>query len=317
MRVLVADDDSTSRLVAQAAVRSRGHDCESVSDGVAAWDAFQSSPPDVVLTDLMMPGLTGLTLCRNIRAHPSGGSTYVILVTSQGALTQILQGMAAGADDYLIKPLDPDMLQARLIAAGRVAALHGQLARQRIELEAVNETLKDIARRDPLTGLRNRRALEEDLVLLEARVARNNDRYCMALLDVDHFKAYNDAYGHPAGDKILQAVGAQLNAQIRGGDALYRYGGEEFLCIFPEQTLASGTVAVERMRAGVHALGLPHAGNVPGVLTVSAGMAILDAAGHHSAEDVLMEADEALYRAKERGRNRVEQPSPCAAAVGS
>jgi len=316
MRVLVADDDSTSRLVAQATVRSLGHDCKSVRDGPEAWRAFQSSPPDVVLTDLMMPGLTGLELCRNIRGHPFGGFTYVILVTSQGALTQILQGMAAGADDYLIKPLDPDALQARLIAAARVTALHSQLARQRSELEAANETLKDIARRDPLTGLRNRRALEEDLLLLEARVIRYGHRYCMALLDVDHFKAYNDTYGHPAGDKTLQAVGAQLAAQIRGGDALYRYGGEEFLCIFPEQTLASGTVAVERMRAGVQALGLPHDGNGPGVLTVSAGMAILDSAGRHSAEDVLKEADEALYRAKERGRNRVEQPSPYAAAAG-
>ena len=236
MRILVADDDSTSRRIAQAVVRSLGHDCESVSDGAEAWDAFRSCPPDVVLSDLMMPGLTGLDLCRKIRAHASGGSTYVILVTSRGALTQILEGMGAGADDYLIKPLDPDALEARLIAASRVTALHRQLARQRTELEALNDILTFIARRDPLTGLRNRRALEEDLDQLEARVARYGHRYCMALLDVDHFKAYNDAYGHPAGDKILQAVAAQLGAHIRGGDALYRYGGEEFLCIFPEQT---------------------------------------------------------------------------------
>ncbi len=317
MRILVADDDSTSRRIAQAVVRSLGHDCESVSDGAEAWDAFRSCPPDVILSDLMMPGLTGLDLCRKIRAHASGGSTYVILVTSRGALTQILEGMGAGADDYLIKPLDPDALEARLIAASRVTALHRELARQRTELEAVNDILTFIARRDPLTGLRNRRALEEDLDQLEARVARYGHRYCMALLDVDHFKAYNDAHGHPAGDKILQAVAAQLGAHIRGGDSLYRYGGEEFLCIFPEQTLASGTMAVERMRAGVQALGLPHAGNPPGVLTVSVGMSILDSARHHSTEDVLKEADEALYRAKDRGRNRVEQPSPYAAALGS
>lgn len=316
MRILVADDDSTSRLIAETAVRSLGHDCQSVSDGAQAWDVFQSCPPDVVLSDLMIPGLTGLELCRYIRADASGASTYVILVTSRGALTQILEGMEAGADDYLIKPLDPDALQARLIAASRITALHRQLARQRTEREALNAALAVIARRDTLTGLGNRRALDEDLVLLEARVGRYGDRYCMALLDIDHFKAFNDAYGHPTGDKILQAVAAQLKAEIRGGDALYRYGGEEFLCIFPEQTLASGTVAVERMRAGVQALALPHVGNTPGVLTVSAGMAILDPAGRHSAEQVLKEADEALYRAKERGRNRIEQPSPYAAAVG-
>lgn len=316
MRILVADDDSTSRLIAQTAVRSLGHDCESVSDGAEAWDAFRSRTPDVVLSDLMMPGLTGLDLCRKIRAHASGGSTYIILVTRWGALNQILEGMGAGADDYLIKPLDPDALQARLIAASRVRILHGRLAQQRTELETLNDTLTVIARRDPLTGLRNRRALEEDLVMLEARVSRYGHRYCMALLDVDRFKAYNDAYGHLAGDKILQAVAVELEAHIRCGDAVYRYGGEEFLCIFPEQTLASGTVAVERMRAGVQALALPHGGSAPGVLTVSAGMAILDSAGRHSAEDVLKEADEALYRAKDRGRNRVEQPSPYTAAVG-
>lgn len=315
MRILVVDDDSTSRRIAEAVVRSLGHECQSVRDGTEAWDAYRSSPPDVVLTDLMMPGLTGLELCRNIRAHPSGASTYIVLVTSRGALTQILEGMEAGADDYLIKPLDPDALQARLIAAARVTSLHRQLARQRTDLEGMNDSLTVIARRDPLTGLRNRRALEEDLTLLEPRAARYGHRYCMALLDVDHFKAYNDTYGHPAGDEVLRALAAQFEAQIRGGDALYRYGGEEFLCIFPEQTLSSGTVAIERMRVGVQRLALPHTGNAPGVVTVSAGMAILDSAGLHSAGDVLKEADAALYRAKERGRNRVEQPLPLVTAV--
>jgi diguanylate cyclase (GGDEF)-like protein len=315
LRILVADDDSTSRRVAQATVRSLGHECETVSDGIEAWDAFRSSPPDVVLSDLMMPGLNGLELCRKIRAAPSGASTYLVLVTSRGALTQILEGMEAGADDYLLKPLDPDALQARLIAAARVTSLHRQLAQQRTDLEGTNDSLTVIARRDALTGLRNRRALEEDLTLLEARVARYKHRYCMALLDVDHFKAYNDTYGHPAGDHVLQAVTEQFEAQIRGGDALYRYGGEEFLCIFPEQTLMSGTVAVERMRVGVQRLALPHTGSVRGVVTVSAGMAILDSLRRHSAGDVLQEADEALYRAKARGRNRVEQPLPLATAV--
>lgn len=315
MRILVADDDSTSRLVARTIVRSLGHECETVSDGTEAWEAFRCSPPEVVLSDLMMPGLSGLELCRNIRSHPSGPSTYVVLVTSAGSLTQILDGMEAGADDYLLKPLDPDGLRARLIAASRVTALHHQLARQRTELEALNDSLTVIARRDPLTGLRNRRALDEDLALLEARVARYGHRYCMALLDVDHFKAYNDTYGHPAGDQVLRAVAAQFEAQIRGGDALYRYGGEEFLCIFPEQTLASGTVAIERMRVAVQRLARPHAGSGPGVVTVSAGMAILDPAGRHSAAEVLEEADGALYRAKERGRNRVEQPLPLVTTV--
>jgi diguanylate cyclase (GGDEF)-like protein len=232
------------------------------------------------------------------------------MVTNQGSLDQILEGMAAGADDYLIKPLDHEELQVRLIAAARVTTLHRQLADQRVELEGLNHELTAIARRDPLTGLGNRRALQEDLELLEARVTRYGHRYCMAMLDVDHFKSYNDTYGHQAGDEVLQAVAAQLKDQARGGDALYRYGGEEFLCIFPEQSLETGIIAAHRMRSGLERLAIPHADNTRGVVTLSAGLAMLDPSHTRSAGEVLKEADEALYRAKQLGRNRVEHAAP-------
>jgi two-component system chemotaxis response regulator CheY len=305
VRILVADDDRTSRLIVETALRSLGHEIHVVSDGEQARDAFQSLDPDVVISDWKMPGLTGLQLCQKVRGHVPG-YTYFILVTAQGAHDQILEGMAAGADDYLIKPLDPEDLEVRLIAAARVTALHHQLARQQRELEAFNADLTEIAHRDPLTGLRNRRALQEDLEQLEARVIRYGRRYCMALLDVDHFKAYNDSYGHPAGDRILQTVAGELLRQARAGDTVYRYGGEEFLCIFPEQSLATGTIAVERMRAGLEALAIPHVASLRGRVTVSAGMAVLDP--HHArlASEVLEEADQALYLAKGLGRNRVE-----------
>jgi diguanylate cyclase (GGDEF)-like protein len=307
VNILVADDDPTSRLIVQVALRSLGHECQTVTDGAQAWDAFRSQRPDVVISDWMMPGLTGLQLCRNIREHDPSRYVYFIMVSGQGHLDEILQGMTSGADDYLVKPLNPDDLQARLIAAARVTSLHGQLAQQRSELEAVNHDLTAIARRDPLTGLGNRRALQEDLVLLEARVTRYGHRYCMGLLDVDHFKSYNDAYGHQAGDEVLRAVAAQLKAKARSGDAIYRYGGEEFLCIFPEQSMASGTHAIERMRAGVERLGVAHAESQQGVLTVSAGVAMLDPDHTRSASAVLNDADIALYRAKQLGRNRVER----------
>jgi diguanylate cyclase (GGDEF) domain len=307
MKILVADDDPTSRLIVQTALRSLGHECDTATNGTQAWDAFRSQRPDVVISDWMMPGLTGLQLCRNIRDHDSGGYVYFIMVSGQGLLDEILEGMSAGADDYLVKPLDPDDLQARLIAAARVTSLHRQLGRQRTEMQTLNHELTVIARRDALTGLGNRRALQEDLELLEARVTRYGHRYCMALLDVDHFKSYNDTYGHQAGDEVLQAVAGQLRARARSGDALYRYGGEEFLCIFPEQSMATGTHAVERMRTGVERLGIPHTDNPRGVLTVSAGLAMLHPDHARSAKDVLKEADVALYRAKHLGRNRVER----------
>jgi len=306
VKILVADDDSTSLLIARVALQRLGHECDVVTDGTKAWNAFQTGHHDLVLSDWLMPGQTGLQLCQNIRADPHGRYTYVILLTSRGDQAQILEGMSAGADDYLIKPLRPEELEVRMIAADRVTALHHQLAAQRIQLERLNGELTILARRDPLTGLNNRRVLQEDLELLEARVTRYAQRYCIALLDIDHFKAYNDTYGHPAGDQALRAVSAQLQHEARAGDALYRYGGEEFLCILPEQTLVGGVHATQRMRASVQNLNLPHLGNDGGVITLSAGVATLDPDDVRPAYKVLKEADDALYQAKLRGRNRVE-----------
>jgi two-component system, cell cycle response regulator len=308
MKILVADDDPTSRLIVQMALRSLGHECHTVADGAQAWDAFRWGRPDVVISDWIMPRMTGVDLCRKIREHSRRPYTYFIMVSSQGGVEEILEGMSAGVDDYLIKPLDSDDLHARMIAAARVTAVHRQLADQRNELEQLNHELTAIARRDPLTGLGNRRALQEDLEGMEARVTRYGHSYCMALLDVDHFKSYNDLYGHQAGDIVLQTVATEIKDQARGGDALYRYGGEEFLCIFPEQSLTTGTIAVERMRIGIQRLATPHADTESGVLTISAGLAVLDPDSQSStATEVLKKADEALYRAKQLGRNRVEQ----------
>ena len=305
MRALFADDDPISRLIAQRALEALGHDCLVVNDGAQAWDLFRSWHPDVVISDLTMPGLTGIQLCRNIRASASGGYTYFVMVSSHGGFDKILEGMRAGADDYLVKPLDSGLLEARLIAADRVTSLHRQLARQQTELEGLNQELTAIARRDPLTGLGNRRALEEDLDHLEARVRRYGHRYCMAVIDIDHFKSYNDTYGHQAGDEVLQAVAAQLKAHTRSGDEVYRYGGEEFLCIFPEQSLATGALAVQRMRIGLERLAIPHADSPTDMLTFSAGLAMSDPDHPRSTSEVLKEADEALYSAKELGRNRI------------
>ena len=307
MNILVADDDPTFRLIAEAVLRNLGHEYRSVSDGTQAWEAVRSERPDVVISDWLMPGLTGPQLCRNIRASAPGEYTYFIMLTGHGSSDEILEGMSAGADDYLVKPLRPDDLHARLIAADRVTSLHRRLADRRVQMEGHNDALATLARRDPLTGLRNRLALDEDLEVLEARVVRYGHRYSIALLDIDRFKTYNDTYGHPAGDRILRAVADELSAQVRGGDAVYRYGGEEFLGLFPEQSLATGTIALERMRLGVEQLALPHEGKLRGVVTVSAGIAVMDPDHPRPASEVLQEADEALYRAKRLGRNQVRQ----------
>ena len=309
MRILVVDDEPTSRLIAQMVLRKLGYECETVTDGLEAWEAFCAARPDVIISDWMMPGLTGLELCRKVRDHTSGGHTYFIMVSGLESPEEIIEGMDAGADDYLTKPLDHQVLRMRMIAAARVTSLHLKLVEQRTQLEVLNKELAESALRDALTGLGNRRALDLDLDQMGARATRYGHSYCIALLDVDCFKSYNDTYGHQAGDRVLQTAAAHLLYQARGGDAIYRYGGEKFLCVFPEQSLSKATVAVERMRIGVEQLAIPHAGNSGGVVTFSAGLAMLNRGHSESVHEVVHRADEALYRAKNLGRNRVEPPA--------
>jgi diguanylate cyclase (GGDEF)-like protein len=232
--------------------------------------------------------------------------TFFIFLTSLGDKEHLLEGMQAGADDYLAKPLDREQLQVRLIAASRVNSLHRQLNKQKDELEKLNRELYITARRDPLTLLGNRLQLQEDLDTLSAQAERYGHSYCAMLCDIDFFKPYNDTYGHLAGDEVLKKVAKVISENLRTGDQAYRYGGEEFLILLPEQTLESAKLVAERLRRSVEDLMLPHeAKTPPGVLTISLGLAVLSAYEKKRVEELLKEADDALYRAKEAGRNKV------------
>jgi two-component system chemotaxis response regulator CheY len=299
VKILVVDDELVSRLVVQAAVERLGHRWVAASDGEEAWRHFDDDRPDVLITDLLMPGADGLELCRRVRASAETGYTYIILATMLGDREDVVRGMEAGADDYLVKPVEPFHLQAKLIAAERVTALHAELGRYRAELAK-------LARTDALTQLANRRSLEEDLRMLDARSQRYGRPYCVAICDVDHFKTYNDTLGHQAGDEALRAVAAKLAAEVRASDGVYRYGGEEFVLVLPEQSLQTARAAVERVRASVEQLAIPHPGRGPGgVVTMSFGIAGFRPGQTTTVEDLLKQADAALYEAKEAGRNRV------------
>jgi len=288
LNVLIADDDPSTRLLVSSAVERLGHRCTVALDGSDAWRRFQAEPPDVVITDWEMPGMDGTALAGAIRGHPRSEYTYVMVLTGAADEDAARKTMEAGADDVMIKPLDPAQLERKLIAAGRVTAMHRRM--------------HEDARHDALTGIGNRLRLAEDLEALRGRVERYGHVYCVALFDVDGFKGYNDGAGHLAGDDVLRAVAGALRASIRSGDTLYRYGGEEFLVLLPEQPLDSAELAAERLRAAVEALQLPHPGG--GNITVSAGVAGFESAA--SGPDQLFElADKALYRAKAEGRNRV------------
>ncbi|MDQ0211702.1 diguanylate cyclase response regulator [Arthrobacter sp. SRS-W-1-2016] len=299
MKVLVADDDYGSRLVAKAAVEQSGHECIVAADGSSAWELYRQHRPQVVVTDLMMPGLNGLELCRAIRSAEEDSYTYLVLVTSKDAREDVVAGMHAGADDYVAKPLDPFALHTRLLVAQRVTSLHTDLARYRA-------ALAEQARTDPLTKLHNRLKLSEDLERLHDRSARYGTDYSLAICDVDNFKRYNDLYGHQAGDLALQSVAASLAAQGRESDGIYRFGGEEFLFLLPGQTVSGAEARLARALEAVRGLGIAHSGNPSGTLTLSAGLSAFVPDHRVSSERLLKEADMALYTAKSAGRNRVE-----------
>ena len=261
---------------------------------------------DLVISDWMMPGIDGPGLCRLIREDGRDGYTYFIFLTALGDKGHLLTGLAAGADDYLSKPLDREELQVRLASAFRVTQLHRRPASQNEQLEKLNERLFEESREDPLTHLGNRLRLEEDLDVLQARSRRYGHSYAVALCDVDLFKEYNDRYGHPAGDAVLEKVAGVITGNRLGGDTAYRYGGEEFLIVLPEQSLRSAASTADNLRKTVEGLRIPHEANAPTKLvTISAGVAALPRGDSKSTGELLDQADAALYRAKEAGRNRV------------
>jgi diguanylate cyclase (GGDEF)-like protein len=300
VRILLVDDEPLARLALQAAVERLGHQWTAAEDGEAGWRRFLEDQPDVVITDLLMPRLDGLELCRRVRAHAAThhGYTYVILTTVLGDREDVARGMEAGADDYLVKPVEPFDLQMRLVAARRVTDLHRELSHFRVELSRLAHT-------DPLTMLGNRLSLEEDLMALDARGRRYGRGYCLAMCDIDRFKAYNDSLGHLAGDQALQAVAARIKAELRAGDGVYRYGGEEFLIVLPEQTPETARIAAERVRSAVERLAIPHAAGPAGVVTVSVGISAYHPGDGATVQELLEQADAALYRAKAAGRNQV------------
>jgi len=309
MRVLIAEDDTVSRMILRRAVEKLGHECQAAEDGMEAWKMYRETPGvDVIISDWMMPGMDGLELCNKVRSlmESREGYTFFIFLTALGDKEHVFKGLQAGADDYLSKPLDRDELRARLITATRVTSLHKQLTQQKEELERLNRELYWQARTDPLTRLGNRLRLREDLETLRARVDRYGHTYSVVLCDIDYFKLYNDRYGHLAGDEVLQRVAEALVEVLRAGDSSYRYGGEELLAVLPEQNLESAAVAADRLRAAVEAMGIPHEGHLtPGVVTISAGVAKLAPGESKSPAVLIKEADEALYRAKELGKNKV------------
>jgi len=292
MKILIAEDQPTAALFLRRALERMGHEVAIAPDGEAAWHMIRDGGAPLLISDWMMPHLDGLELCRRLRGLDAGRYTYIILLTSLDRKEDRLTGLRAGADDFLTKPPDPDELMVRLEIAGRIIAVHEKLARQ-------NDRLAELAMTDELTGVKNRRRFREDLDLLYAQADRQRSPLSLVMLDIDHFKEYNDAFGHPAGDWVLHEVGSKLRTIVRGHDVVARYGGEEFVVLLPATDADAALDVAERIRSAIANHPWPHR-----KVTASLGVATCDS-DLPAAATLVDHADSALYRSKQAGRDRV------------
>jgi diguanylate cyclase (GGDEF)-like protein len=299
--VLIAEDDGASRLVLRRFLEREGYPVLAVADGASAWRELQTpDPPRLAILDWMLPGLDGVEVCRRLRASGRRAYTYVMMLTGRDRHADKLEGFEAGADDYLIKPFDRDEMLARLAVGRRFLELHGELA-------AANARLRVEAAHDTLTGLLNRGAAAEALVRELARSRRGGGTLAIVLIDLDRFKSINDGFGHAAGDAVLAESAARLRAGVREGDLVARWGGEELLAVLLDSDAVGALAVAERLRV---ALASQPVATPAGPVPISASFGIATTAEGHEANALLRCADARLYLAKQRGRDRVEGPSP-------
>jgi diguanylate cyclase (GGDEF)-like protein len=296
-RILVVDDHEDNIELLRARLEARGYRVESASDGQQALDRVFADPPDLVLLDRMMPRVDGIEVTRRIKADPSLGFVPVMMQTALDSTEEMVRGLDAGADDYIAKPINFPELEARVKALLRIKALQEELARANAELRRVSQT-------DGLTGVDNRRHIEERLSEAFEHAARLNEPLAVVMTDVDHFKSVNDTHGHQAGDAVLRQVAERLRETAREIDRVGRYGGEEFLVLLPGASLEDARHFADRARRAVAEREFTYDG---GALrrTLSAGVAAFPHPDIRHQEGLVKAADEALYVAKEGGRNRV------------
>ncbi len=297
MRVLVAEDDLTSRLVLQNSMAKWGYEVLSVADGDRAWEELQKPDAPVLLVlDWEMPGMDGIDLCRKVRAGEGGHPSYIILLTSRSDTENLVAGLEAGANDYVGKPFVAAELRARVDVGRRFVELHEQLHASELALE-------HLARTDLLTQIMNRGAIMGRLREEVARSKREGSPLAVGELDIDYFKRVNDSHGHAAGDEVLREVVRRLAVAFRPYDCLGRIGGEEFLLLIPGAGSDNARAVLERLRRAVCATAVEYE-DIHIDVTVSLGGTITR--GDEPEDRILLRADDALYRAKELGRNRVE-----------
>jgi diguanylate cyclase (GGDEF)-like protein len=306
-KILIIDDSATIRAGLAAEVRKMKFEPLTAETGDKGIEVFTAERPGLVLLDVNMPGIDGYETARRIREVRSEEWIPIIFLSANEDDQDLERAIECGGDDYLVKPVSMVVLHAKIRALKRLDQMRRKLLEVSKELSAANLRLEALSQQDGLTGIANRRAFDFLIARHFAQSERRRDTLSVVLCDVDHFKAYNDQYGHVAGDECLRQVAAALAGSCRRAiDVAARYGGEEFALLLPDTPAEGAMIVAEKARQALAALALPHAGSLTSnVVTFSAGIATYSAEHDKASGDLVTRADEALYRAKHLGRNRV------------
>lgn len=301
--VLVADDDPVSLRLVEVALAKAGYNVISVTDGQQAWEWLQRPDgPRLAVIDWMMPGMSGLEICRRLRQRKDPRYVYVILLTARSDKEDLIQGLQAGADDFIRKPFNLPELEARLRSGLRIVELQDRLL-------AAQRALEIRATHDYLTGLYNRQQILEVLQRELARSQREQKPLGVCVADIDHFKQINDTYGHHVGDAVLKEVAQRMRQSVRKYDAVGRYGGEEFLLVLTNCGRDNAIRSAERVRRRISDEEILCYG-LKLKTTISIGVTATQAASPKDLDVLIRTADEALYEAKRKGRNCVVLKDP-------
>jgi len=298
MKVLIADDSPTMRRLLHSTLEGWGYDIAEAYDGEQALAILSDDdPPPIAIVDWVMPKMTGPELCRQVRSRKSRTYTYILLLTSKAQHQDLIEGMGAGADDYIVKPFDLPEMEVRLRAGRRIVDLQS-------ELMQMQEALREQATRDSLTHCWNRFSLFDILAREIQRCHRGNQPLGVVMLDLDHFKTVNDTYGHICGDEVLKELVKRLTGSMRAYDTIGRYGGEEFICVLPGCGERDLKTYAERMRQSVEAAPVQWSAQQVKITSSFGAVSGIPPAGL-SPDRLIRLADEALYQSKREGRNRV------------